>query len=588
MAVISFVIDTAATSCAFSFFVNGTSRFSPGGYPQRLRRILTASALLFVFTACGSAFAGSATWDLSPGSGDWNTNTNWTPATGYPNSSTDVATFAVSNTTGVSISANTTVAGITFSSGASAFTISANAGIFVTISGAGMTNSSANTQNFVLANGGGNFSEMDFNGTNATAGSNVQYTLVGSATLGSGNSVIFFNGTSSTAGSATFIDQGATAGSGFGGAVNFEGTSSTAGTATITNNAGTSGGGGGYAEFDAGSAGSAHITNNGGAVSGAYGLAIFDGTATASSATIVNNGGTASGADGGQTQIFSSSTAGSSTITSNAGTVAGSIGGSTHFSDTADAGSATLIANGGTGGGGYIQFIGTSTGGTSRIEVFNNGTGTPGYLDISQHNAPGVTIGSLEGSGNVFLGTRNLTIGSNNLSTTFSGVIHDGAPAGGGGTGGSLTKIGSGTLSLTNANTYTGGTLINAGTLVAAHDGALGSGNVSLTASGVTLTLQTGVTNNYIADNATISIVSGATVNLNFTGLSDIVGSIILNGLTETAPGTYGAPGSGATFQSVFFSGTGTLDIVPEPATWTLVGVGAGVLALVGFRRQRN
>lgn len=52
---------------------------------------------------------------------------------------------------------------------------------------------------------------------------------------------------------------------------------------------------------------------------------------------------------------------------------------------------------------------------------------------ISSHNAPGVTIGSIEGSGClVFLGANILTVGSNNISTTFSGVIQD---------SGSLTKV---------------------------------------------------------------------------------------------------------------------------------------------------
>jgi autotransporter-associated beta strand protein len=78
---------------------------------------------------------------------------------------------------------------------------------------------------------------------------------------------------------------------------------------------------------------------------------------------------------------------------------------------------------------------------------------------ISAHNAPGVTIGSLEGDAFVFLGANNLTIGSNNLSTTFAGVIDDG------GTGGSLTKIGTETLDLTGANTYTGDTNVNRGVL---------------------------------------------------------------------------------------------------------------------------
>ena len=62
----------------------------------------------------------------------------------------------------------------------------------------------------------------------------------------------------------------------------------------------------------------------------------------------------------------------------------------------------------------------------------------------------------------MFLGANRLTVGSNNLSTLFSGAIQDGGFMGG--TGGSLAKIGTGTLTLSGANTYTGGTLISAGT----------------------------------------------------------------------------------------------------------------------------
>ena len=124
-----------------------------------------------------------------------------------------------------------------------------------------------------------------------------------------------------------------------------------------------------------------------------------------------------------------SPTAGSATIINDGGTVSGAVGGTTRFfigTPTAD--SATLIANGGSGGGhgGTILFEDNSTGGTSRIEVFGNGN-----LDISLHNKRfhnilGVTVGSIEGDGNVFLGANNLTVGSNNISTIFSGVIKDG------------------------------------------------------------------------------------------------------------------------------------------------------------------
>ena len=84
-----------------------------------------------------------------------------------------------------------------------------------------------------------------------------------------------------------------------------------------------------------------------------------------------------------------------------------------------------------------------------------------------------MTIGLIAGDEGtiVFLGANNLTVSSNNLSTTFSGVIRDGGENGG--TGGSLTKIGSGTLVLTGANTYTGSTNVNPGVLQV--DGSINS-----------------------------------------------------------------------------------------------------------------
>src|SRR5438477_655431 len=75
-----------------------------------ITRILAPLLLMFCIRA---SFAGSATWGLNPGSGDWNAAANWTPAT-VPNGSADTATFSLSNTTDVSISANTQVNGITF------------------------------------------------------------------------------------------------------------------------------------------------------------------------------------------------------------------------------------------------------------------------------------------------------------------------------------------------------------------------------------------------------------------------------------------------------------------------------------------
>lgn len=145
----------------------------------------------------------------------------------------------------------------------------------------------------------------------------------------------------------------------------------------------------------------------------------------------------------------------------------------------------------------------------------------------------------------------------------------------------SISKTGGGTATFGAANTYSGGTTIDAGTLIANADGALGTGNVSLTGGNVTLTLQNGAVNDYIADSATLSYINTDVINLNFTG-TDTVAGLIVDGVAQ-APGVYGAS---ATNPDGAFTGTGTITVVPEPATLAMVGLGAGLLA--GVRRFRR
>jgi uncharacterized protein with beta-barrel porin domain len=322
--------------------------------------------------------------------------------------------------------------------------------------------------NAKITDNGGTVSEANGGSTefsNSTA-ANATITNNGGAASGAfGGSTRFFT---STAANATITNNGSTA-SGADGSLTEFSNASTAANATITNNGGSaSGANGGVTEFfNTSTAANATITNNGGAASGASGGSTGFSTSTAANAAITNNGGKASGANGGFTG-FSSSTAANATITNNGGSTSGANGGVTEFFDTSTAGNATLISNGGTGGGagGTTLFMGSSDGGTAR--AITNGNGS---LDISGLTSAGMGIGSIEGSGNYFLGSKTLTVGGNNLSTTVSGVIQDGGFSGD--TGGSLTKIGTGTLTLTGKNTYTGTTTINAGSLIV--DGSIAS-----------------------------------------------------------------------------------------------------------------
>ena len=104
-------------------------------------------------------------------------------------------------------------------------------------------------------------------------------------------------------------------------------------------------------------------------------------------------------------------------------------------------------------------------------------------LDLTDHNAPGVSVGSLEGAGTVLLTKRDsaankLTVGSNNLNTNFSGIISVGE---GHARPGSVRKIGSGSLSLFGANTYTGGTVVNGGQLLVNNKTGSGTGTGPVT-----------------------------------------------------------------------------------------------------------
>jgi len=153
--------------------------------------IVTAIRCSLMFLVPALAYAGSAQWNLNPGSGDWNTADNWTPMT-VPNGPADIATFALSNITNVSISANTEVNSIVFTPAASnPHTIYA-LGPTLTISGTGITNNSGVTQNFINYFGSIVFSNS------ATAGSNV------SIFNGGGGETAFLN--TSTAGNVFILN----------------------------------------------------------------------------------------------------------------------------------------------------------------------------------------------------------------------------------------------------------------------------------------------------------------------------------------------------------------------------------------------
>lgn len=169
------------------------------------------------------------------------------------------------------------------------------------------------------------------------------------------------------------------------------------------------------------------------------------------------------------------------------------------------------------------------------VKLANPGAG----FDMS---AADQTIGSLTGVAGttLSLGSKTLTVGGLNLNTGYGGTI---------GGSGKLVKSGTGILTLSGANTYGGGTRIEAGTIKLAGGGGIGTGGLDTT-------------------NAGTFDLGGLSRTL--SALNGLAGSFITNSAAGT--GRLTVDGSGD-FSGIIQDGTGPL---------TLTKAGAGTLTLNG------
>jgi autotransporter-associated beta strand protein len=134
------------------------------------------------------------------------------------------------------------------------------------------------------------------------------------------------------------------------------------------------------------------------------------------------------------------------------------------FSGTSSAGTSTITNQ----PSGTIYFANSAS--AAQAVIYNSGT-----IDNSYLAAP-TSIGSIadDPAAKIFLGSQTLSIGALNYTQTVEGVISDGGFEGG--TGGALTKVGSGFLQLTGSSTYTGKTTVQQGLLEV--DGTLASAEI--------------------------------------------------------------------------------------------------------------
>ena len=293
----------------------------------------------------------------------------------------------------------------------------------------------------------------------------------------------------------------------------------------------------------------------------------------------------------GQAVIFASALAsngGSLTVLDTAGAGVLTLTGNNSYTGATnlDAGTLNVGSAGALGGGGAIVF----GGGTLQYSAANT-------QDYSAR------FSAVDG--------QTINIDTNGQSVTFAGALP---------TGGSLTKLGSGILALNAANTYTGTTAVNGGTLTVPADASLnGGGNITVgsggtfnvlgsvsPASGSLLTLDGS------SSQPATAFLSGTaaslTVGADMYGRSEIVGNNgygvfnqsggtnnagVLNlGYLTGSNGTYNLSGTGTLSttgnENVGYSGTGTFNQTGgtntasalyvglfSPGTYNLSGTGA-------------
>jgi autotransporter-associated beta strand protein len=247
--------------------------------------------------------------------------------------------------------------------------------------------------------------------------------------------------------------------------------------------------------------------------------------------------------------------------------------------------------------------VSISDGGTAVLTGSNSYSGGTsigsGLLNINADAALGATSGTLDfgggggilqaGANNIVLSASrpvtlsadNATIDTQGYSMTIGGVIS--------GTG-ALTQIGTGTLTLTASNTYTGQTTVSGGTLVV--NGSLAGSSVAV-GSGATLAGSGTIGGSVSLTNSGIISLSGGTIGGvlgvacgSWLGNGTVAGAVTsTSGLFTIGGGANLIAPSGVSVTGGSLAGTGMITgslnyTSPSPSTFpgTIVGIGQEVI----------
>ncbi len=505
---------------------------------NRFRRsVVTSLATALIMAVHSSAFGAPLSWDplltgsgASAGGGTWNTaNTNWYNGAGDGTwASNSEAVFAGSDGTyAVTVGNALTVGNLTFNnsgytlSAASAFTLSQFTAASVVTVATGKT---------------------------ATIGSNVTYENTNGSTLS-------ITGTAAAGGSAgtLIIDNGGKVDTTHASAILYVGsTANGAGTlrsTTVQVNAG------GTLSSASSLVANGLLRVNGGTVSAGTGLIAignFADTGMPSSAILTIDGGTVTAGNSGTSGVRF----GTSGSTTNTG--------------------GTLNLNGGT-----LNAFRIYSGGTSNSSTVNFNGGTLKATALNNTDFLGTAAIPIK---NAIVKTGGAVIDTNNVDVTiFSALTHD---AGLGGTAdGGLTKNSAGTLTLRGANTYTGATTLNQGTLTVGTGGTLGASTAQLAVNNSNTGAGTAVVLNLATAADTITGSLSGTISTPLSGTNTATINIQTGRnftVNQTTSGTYAGVIAGAGSFTLGSSSNNTLKLSGTNTYSGGTTVSAGTLLING------